>query len=129
MGYPPYVATLAAFIASGLLHDLTWAFLFVPTSNQRDENGNCIEGNCWYPIVGKQTAFFLWCGITMLLEKPIGKLAPVQWMSKNLPLPIVSTLVVCTALPFAHWYPGDWIVGRYFHDYSMGLFVIKYNQA
>lgn len=128
LGYPAYAATLAAFIASGFLHDFTWAVQFVPTANQRDENGNCIE-DCWYPLAGKQTAFFLWCGFTMLLEKPVGKLAPVQWMAKNLPVPIISTLVVMTALPFAHWYPGDWIVGRYFHHYSMGLFQIQYNQA
>lgn len=65
----------------------------------------------------------------MLLDKPIGKLAPVQWMARNLPTVVVSTLVVLTVLPVAHWFSGDWIVGQYFRDSSRGLFHIVYNNA
>ena len=60
----------------------------------------------------------------MLLEKPIGRLPMVQFMSKHLPLPIVSTLVVMTVLPVSHWYTGDWIMGGFFDDFPIGLFKI-----
>ena len=125
MGYSTKVAVLAAFVASGLLHDYSWAVLFASFPHDYDETGACV-GRCWYPLIGKQTAFFLWCGIVMLLEKSAGKLRPVQWMAQNLPTIVVSTLVVQSVLPFAHWYCGDWIVGHYFHDFSVGLLKISY---
>ena len=135
LGYSTNIASMATFIGSGLLHDLTWAVMFRSTKHDYDENGNCVVGRCWYPPnIGKQTAFFLWCGVTVMLEKPMGKLlAPaVQWiMARNIFLPtvVISTLVVITALPFAHWYAGDWIVGQYFHNLSLGLFRVVYNNA
>jgi hypothetical protein len=119
-------AILAAFLASGLLHDYTWAVLFTPPRAAYNEEGKCI-GFCWYPLIGKQSAFFLYCGLTMLLEKPAGKLPVIKWAAKNLPTVTVSTFVVLTALPIAHWYPGDWIVGQYWHDYSIGIFKIVYS--
>ncbi len=125
MGYSTTVSIIAAFVVSGLMHDYAWAVLFVSTSHDYDAKGACV-GQCWYPLVGKQTAFFLWCGLVMLLEKSVGKLRPVQWIAHNLPTVVVSTLVVQSVLPFAHWFCGDWIVGRYFHDFSVGLFKITY---
>jgi hypothetical protein len=128
MGYPTSVAILSAFLGSGVLHEYAWAIMFKSTKHDYDETGNCV-GLCWYPLIGKQLVFFLWCCLTMLLEKPLRRLPPVQWMSKNLPTFIISTLVVCTVLPFAHWYPGDWIVSKYWHDYAVGLVTIKYHAA
>ena len=123
-GFSSTFAIISAFLASGLLHDYSWMVMFRPTVAQRDENGNCAD--CWSPIIGKQSVFFLWCGITMILERPIGKLAITKWVTKNLPRPIMSTMVVLTVLPFAHWFAGDWIVGKYFEQLSQGLFKVTY---
>ena len=125
MGYPVAVAIFAAFLASGLLHDYAWAILFLQTSHNYDGSGTCVH-RCWYPVVGKQTAFFLWCGLIMVLEKSVGKLRAAKWMSDHLPTVVLSKLVILPVLPFAHWYCGDWIVGEYFHDFSVGLFKITY---
>ena len=65
----------------------------------------------------------------MLLEKPVSKLFPVQWMARNLPTVVISTLVVMTVLPIAHWFCGDWIVGHYFHDFSLALFKITFTPS
>mmetsp|Transcript_28540 Transcript_28540/g.47239 ORF Transcript_28540/g.47239 Transcript_28540/m.47239 type:complete len:419 (-) Transcript_28540:47-1303(-) len=127
-GYSTSIAILATFAGSGVLHEYAWAIMFSSTTHDYDENGNCV-GFCWYPLIGKQMVFFAWCGTTMLLERPVAKLPSVQWMSKNLPTVVISTLVVATVLPFAHWYPGDWIVSQYWHDYSVGLFKIGYEPA
>lgn len=80
--------------------------------------------DCFLPIVWKQTAFFVYNGIVMLLERPVSQFPIVQSMSKNLPLPVISTLVTLTALPVAHWFAGDWIIGGYFYDFPIGLFKI-----
>jgi hypothetical protein len=32
------------------------------------------------------------------------------WIAKYLPSPVVSTLVLLTALPVSHWFTGEWAV-------------------
>lgn len=127
LGYSKVVAILVSFLASGLLHDLCWTILFFKSVHDYDSYGNCID--CFDHLRLKVTMFFLWCGLTMLLEKPIGRLPPVKWMAKNLPRIVVSTLNVLVVLPFVHWFAGDWIVGGYFKQFSMGTFTIVYNPA
>lgn len=127
-GYSTWVGIFAAFVASGLLHDYCWTVMFY--YNTKADPSSCYtgedDGECFRPIFGKQTAFFAWCGVTMLLERPVGRLAPVRWMAKNLPLVVVSLLNVLTAVPLAHWYTGDWIQGGFLNAYSMGIFRIRY---
>ena len=127
---PPRMAKLAAFLASGLLHEYTWSLLFyIPQSDLDPATGECLPDiayRCYYPKYGKQCAFFLICGVLMLLEGPVAKLTPIQWMAKNLPLVVRSTLVVLTVLPVGHWFTGDWIAGGYFEDHAIGLFKIAY---
>jgi Membrane bound O-acyl transferase family len=117
------VAVLLSFVASGLLHDYVWAAIFYHHGHERDPDTS-VCSKCFSPVHLKLTAFFLWNGIVMLLEKPLGKLAPFAWFAK-LPLPLLSTLVVLTALPVSHWYTGDWVVGGYFADFTLALWRIK----
>jgi hypothetical protein len=122
--FPNIVAVLASFIASGLFHDYCWSLIFYHHWHSRDpETGIC--HHCFAPTMFKLTAFFLWNGIVMLLERPLGKLPPFTWLSKNLPLPILSTLVVLTGLPVSHWYSGDWAVSGYFSDFKTALWHIR----
>jgi hypothetical protein len=117
------VAVLLSFVASGLIHDYVWVAIFYHHGHQKDpDTGVC--NNCFSPIPLKLTAFFLWNGIVMMLEKPLGKLPPFTWFAR-LPLPLLSTLVVFTALPVSHWYTGDWVVGGYFADFTLALWRIK----
>uniref|UniRef100_A0A7S1GKY6 Wax synthase domain-containing protein n=1 Tax=Cyclophora tenuis TaxID=216820 RepID=A0A7S1GKY6_CYCTE len=129
-GYSTKFAIFAAFVASGLLHDYCWLVLFYKTKNDpchTTTNNNDDAKNCFQPVFLKQLAFFCWCGVTMLLERPVGMLLPpIRWMAKNLPTIVVSTLVVLTAVPFAHWYTGDWIEGGYLSSYAQGVFTIRY---
>ena len=39
--------------------------------------------------------------------------------------PVVSHLVLLTGLPVCHWYGGDWATGGYFHDLSLGTWLIR----
>ena len=121
---PTKVAILVSFIMSGLIHDYVWAAIFYHHTNQRDDETGICHG-CFAPTTLKLTAFFLWNGVIILLEKPMAKLPPVAWCSTNLPRPLVSTLVLLTALPVSHWYTGDWAVGGYFDDFAIALWHIR----
>jgi hypothetical protein len=111
----PRLAVLLTFIVSGLVHDFVWSLIFYRHDPQDDLQ--------FAPVVFKLTAFFLWNGVVMVLERPVGRL--IQPVSSQLPTIVVSTLVVLTALPVAHWYVGDWVEGGYFRDLSIGLWTIR----
>lgn len=115
---PAPLAMIGCFLVSGLLHDYTWSLIFYHSRNSTKDP-------VFIPILWKQCAFFLYCGVTMILERPIGRMFGIRTLVQHLPMPIVSTCVVFTALPVAHWYSGDWIVGGYFQDFSLGLFRIN----
>ena len=117
------MAIVATFCLSGLLHDYCWSLIFYHHEHEYDDNGHCVD--CFLPIVWKQTAFFVYNGIIMLLERPVTRhVSIIPKMSKTLPLPVLSTLVTLTALPVVHWFAGDWIIGGYFKDFPIGLFKI-----
>lgn len=82
------IAVWATFIASGLMHE----YLTV---------GVCPE--C-LPNFGKQTAFFIWNATTVTLEHFISKAFIFQWIHNTMPKPVVGILVLCTAMPVAHWF-------------------------
>ena len=112
-------AIFSAFIASGLLHEYVWAILFYVHEHQKDESGKCLE--CFYPIYGKQMVFFGLNGVTIALESMIGGWYLFQWMKRSLPGPIITVLVLMTALPYGHLFTGDWIVGDYFSHFMLGF--------
>jgi hypothetical protein len=95
------VAVFLTFVGSGFFHDYVWTVTFYHQHHRYDENGHC--HGCFVPTIGKVTAFFLYTGMIMMLERPLSRLAPFQWMSKNLPTFIIATLLVLVHVPVAHW--------------------------
>jgi hypothetical protein len=114
------IAVFLTFLASGLFHDFIHTCVFYNHSSRFEKNGTC-DGTCYFPMYGKLTAFFLYTGVIMLLQRPLGRIAPFQWMASNLPAPIKATLLVFIHLPVAHWYYGDWVAGGYFRNFAVGL--------
>jgi len=118
------VAMFSTFVASGLYHEYVWAAIFYNQEYLYDENGVCAnEENCYEFKFGRVTAFFAYTGIVMLLERPMRKLAAVQWLSSHLPTVVVAQLLVCIHLPVVKWYGGDWVEGGVFNDLSI-MFVL-----
>jgi hypothetical protein len=107
-------AVVFTFVVSGLVHDYSWSLIFY-------QHGKCLD--CFVPVLLKLTAFFAWNGVVMLLERPLGPY--VRPLTSRLPVAVVSTLVVLTALPVSHWYSGDWAKGGYFADLSIGVWQIR----
>lgn len=115
---------LIAFAMSGLMHEYTWSVTFYHRSASREEEtGVCSD--CYSHKMLKLTLFFVWNGTVMFLEKPLRKLPLFKWISKNLPVPIISTLVLATALPVGHWFTGDWVEGGFFADWAPAFALIK----
>lgn len=107
------VPMFLTFVASGLYHDYVWFTTFYMQKCLYDENGVCSnEANCYDLKFGRVTAFFAYTGIVMLLERPIMKLAPVQWLSAHLPTLVIAQLMVCLHTPVVKWYGGAWIEGE-----------------
>jgi len=118
------LAMFIAFLMSGLLHEYSWSVTFYHHSHSRDEEtGTCSD--CYAMTVFKLTSFFVWNGVVMMLERPLRKYPPFSWISKHLPIPIISTLVLSTALPVSHWFTGDWVVGGFFRDWSHAVWLIR----
>lgn len=127
--FPTRMAVVATFVASGLLHDYCWSVIFyhhrsgacASTANSDTPNG------CWSPILLKPTAFFAWNGIVLLMERPIRPHCP-HWMT-SLPTPIVSTVLLLTALPVSHWFTGDWAAGGMYSDFALATWHVRQTGA
>lgn len=117
------LAVLGTFVASGLYHEYVWMCTFYNQKHLLEGGGQC--ENCHEFQFGRVTAFFVYTGTLVLLQRPLGRLGPFQWMFKNLPRPVLAHLLLLLHLPVAAWYYGDWIHGGYFHNYSICLFQIR----
>jgi len=84
-------AIIATFLASGLFHEFLLIACFPPHLD-------------FAPALGKNTAFMMWNAAIIILEALIGKARIFSWIKNNLPQPVVTTLVICTAMPIAHWF-------------------------
>ena len=101
------------FLASGLYHEYVWACIFYNQTYLYDKDGICTnKEDCYEFKFGRVTAFFAYTGTIMLLERPMRKLALVQWFSKHLPTLVIAQLLVCIHLPVVKWYGGAWIEGE-----------------
>ena len=122
-----YVSTTMAiglaFFVSGLLHDFTWAIVFYPHSTDTCRTCDVCPATCFTPKPFKVTAFFLYCGLCMLLERQV--VAKYTTFTQALPTILVAQLVLLTGLPVAHWYTGDWLVGGMFRDFSTAVFLVR----
>ena len=106
--FPRWVAAFAAFAASGFFHEwILRATFFVP-DQCADEYELCQESG-FQPAYGKNIVFFLLNAMTISLEDVFGGMYLFQWVGKNLPRPVISLLVVSTALPYTHLFTTDYI--------------------
>ena len=120
--FPTYIAVFLTFVASGFFHDFVNSCIFYKSIGAT-EYGKC--DGCYDYKYGSMTSFFLFTGLMMMLQKPVGQLSVIQWMSKHFPTVVVSTLLVVIHLPVAHWYYGSWVAGGFFVDAAFGFWQIR----
>jgi len=104
------IAVFGTFIASGLLHEYV-IFGFY-------------RGTKLAPSYGKNMVFFAWNGVLIILESIVGKSNIFKWIAENFPRPLISILVVLTALPLGHLFLDDWVESGYYHHMQVSLFMI-----
>ena len=92
------MGVFAAFVASGAIHEYV-NLVLTPTVQFK-----------W-----KYMMFFGWNACLVFVEYAIGSIDMVQnLLIANMPKPLITAVVLCTALPVAHLFTGDWIVHGYF---------------
>ncbi|KAL9189466.1 hypothetical protein ACHAXT_009141 [Thalassiosira profunda] len=110
------LASLAAFVMSGLLHE--YILLLVSTSRHDDTD------ETYRPVYGSQFCFFAWNGMLMA-----GEYLFVNWaMAPRLKVPappiVKSLLIILLALPVSHWFTDQYVNSGLFSHYAVGFPVI-----
>ena len=118
------LAVVATFVVSGIIHEYVNYAMFTGQGSSNHDSFNdheMLEASAasaaveeTYEFTWKQMLFFGWNGVLILLEYCIGHWAIFRWMSRTLPPIVVTALVLCCALPLAHFFTGDWIKHGYF---------------
>jgi len=123
--YSSYIiASIAAFLASGLFHEWVLYSMYVIVDSEKDATGQC--STCYYPPShGKQLAFFIWNAIVVVLQHSIGHIFLFRWIRENCSAPLVTALVLLTVLPIAHLFLDDYIRGRFFHDLQAAFLMVR----
>jgi len=123
IGQRKFVAVMATFLASGILHEFIWSVMFL-THGCDDASDDEKHISCFKYLPGKSFAFFAWNGIIIIFEHMVGGWLIFQRMKRTLPLPLKTALVILTALPLGHLFTGDWIESGYFSHYAMALPIV-----
>mmetsp|Transcript_3273 Transcript_3273/g.9423 ORF Transcript_3273/g.9423 Transcript_3273/m.9423 type:complete len:177 (+) Transcript_3273:870-1400(+) len=116
---PKAFAATAAFLSSGLFHEYILSAVFYVHNYELDVNGECRW--CYVPSYGRNLVFFLINAIIIAAEHKVGGASIFTWIQTNLPIPLISLLVVSTALPFAHLFTADYILSDYFVHGRIGF--------
>lgn len=116
-------AVAATFVASGLIHEYVNYVMFGGHGHRGDAAfvSAFADG---YKFRWKQMIFFGWNGTLLLGEYVFGATRIARYMAETLPSPIITALVMSTALPLGHLFTGDWIRGGYFDAIYQSGFVV-----
>ncbi|KAL7472334.1 hypothetical protein ACHAXS_012670 [Conticribra weissflogii] len=113
------IAALAAFIASGALHEYILVLLSLPVLV---DGGNSSKYMTFTPVYGKQFCFFAWNGMLMAFEYFALKWSiPMALNIPKLPNMLRSLLVVLMALPVAHWFTDEYVKSGIFSHFVVGF--------
>ena len=110
--YSKAIAAIATFLVSGLLHE----YLLFILACARKEYGETVF---WTPNYGNHMSFFAWNGTVLIFESLYGSTWIFRWMKHRLPQPIITSLILLTALPIAHWFTHELIILGVYKDFIL----------
>jgi hypothetical protein len=104
-GHSKALAASATFLMSGLIHEYLLFVLCCPEKLfYLQQDANTIDSTCT-SFLGFNLAFFVYNGVLILLEYAfIGILLHQRIVQLYLPAPLMTSMVILTALPVAHWF-------------------------
>jgi hypothetical protein len=110
-GWNKVLAVIATFFASGLLHEYV---LLCCT----------LKGGQGFPVQPKyfrQTGFFLWNGMMLILEQYLTSAKGARQIASKLPGAFRTALVVMTSLPISHWFIDEFTAAGVLNDFSVAF--------
>lgn len=119
------VATVAAFIASGLIHEWMLLVMFSPAPGQLDQTTGECSSSCHKPVLGNAILFFFWQAVLICIEMTVGSTPFFSYLSKVLPQPVKAALIVAMGIPLGHYFMGPYFQSQLFHQASPGLPMIR----
>jgi hypothetical protein len=108
-GCPKSVAVMGTFLASGMLHE----YVLLLTTLKCDSEGSVMNE----PTYLRQTAFFMWNAIMLLIESILKENKQLQKYSSRLPRPVKTALVVMTVLPVSHLFVDEYVSSHFYADF------------
>ena len=116
-------AVLATFVASGLFHEWLLVSVCAPLPFHLDETGHCRD--CFTVVYGAALVFFAWQGVLVAGELFLGHTEFVQMLSKRLPLPMRTALIIGMGIPLAHFFNYPYVKSGFFYHGSIALPMIR----
>ena len=89
---------------------------------------NNVTQDIYVPNYGNQSAFFIWNGVVLLLERALEDTSGIRWMSKNIPRPLQTAMVLLTVLPVAHLFTDEYIKSSFYGDTAFAFPLISFQQ-
>lgn len=114
------LAAIAAFVASGVLHEYVLAIISM------EGNGTIASRNGSDKSVryGMHLAFFAYNALIFTLEHIFGEAHIFKVAGRTLHPTIISLCVVCSVLPIAHWFTDEYKSTGFYSDYKVGFPII-----
>lgn len=111
------LSAAATFGASGLIHEYVLVVL------------SCYSNKGYTPSYGLHLAFFCYNGVLVMLEYVfIGSSLHQKIADLSLPAPVVTAMVIGTALPIAHWFTDEFIRCGMYEGIKVGCPVLLATQ-
>jgi hypothetical protein len=116
---------LAAFVASGIIHEWVWIVLFFTTDVEQIELQSGVCQTCYRAAYGKQVLFFGWNGLLLVWEQSEWGQGLLRTLKQYLPRLVLGHFVVLLSLPVGHLFTGDLAESGEFQHAQLGFFSIK----
>lgn len=110
-----FMASLAAFVASGVFHE----WIVSVMAFKRECPGD--EPDCYQPEIGSNATFFLWNAGVIAVESLLRRNALVEKVGSILPRIGVTIIIIMTSLPLAHLFADPYIRAGFFSHYKQGF--------
>lgn len=106
------VAVCATFLVSGVFHEFILLAIHPPHLD-------------FEPIIGKQTGFMMWNAGVIIIEALVSHARIFKWIKASVPAPLLTILVLCTAMPAAHWFIHPYTKSQMFVHGELAFPIIK----
>lgn len=115
-GVSSKIAMLWTFLLSGAFHEWLLCGIFYTTCVEDPEGASC-----YHPFYGGALVFFGWQALLVALEHHFGSSSILQSISRSLPSPVRTILIVLLGVPMAHFFLEPYVRSVFFRHGQMGL--------